>query len=119
MKSVFGLDEKMAAALSYVFGIISGIIVLVMERENKFVRFHAMQSTFWFMFVMVIVWILRFVANMPIIGWLLGWIISPILAIIGFIVFISWVFLIVKALNGDTFKLPIIGDIVWSQINKK
>jgi len=118
MKSIFGLDENLAAALSYVFAFFSGIAVLIMERENKFVRFHALQSTLWFLFLMIINWVLKFITDVRFIGRVLGIVINPALAVIGVVAFISWVFLMYKAFKGETYKLPIIGDVVWAQINK-
>ena len=118
MKSIFGLDENLAAALSYIFGFFSGIAVLIMERENKFVRFHALQSTLWFLFLAIATWVLSFIARLPIVGWILGILINPVLAVVGLITFASIVFLMYKAYRGESFKLPIIGDIVWAQINK-
>ena len=118
MKSIFGLDEKLAAVLSYAFIFFSGIAVLIMERENKFVRFHALQSTLWFLAIMIVTWVLRFIADIRFIGWILGIVINPVLFIIGLIAFGSWVFLMYKAYQGEMFKLPIVGDVAWAQINK-
>ena len=118
MNSVFGLSEKGAAALSYVLGPITGIAVLIMERENKFVRFHALQSTLWFLMLMVAGWILNFVLVLPIIGWIAGIIISPVLFLGTILLIASKIYLILKALQGEAFKLPIIGEVVDSQINK-
>ena len=118
MKSIFGLDENLVAALSYVFGPFSGIAVLIMERENKFVRFHALQSTLWFTLIMIVTWVLGLIRSLPLIGWLLGLLTNPATAIIGLIAFGSWLFLMYKAHKGETFKLPIVGDVVWSQINR-
>jgi uncharacterized membrane protein len=118
MKSIFGLQENIAAALSYVFGFFSGIAVLIMERENKFVRFHALQSTLWFLFLMIVGWVLRLVRGLPFIGWILGIIINPLLTVLGIVITASIIFLAYKAYKGESFKLPIIGDIVWAQINK-
>ena len=117
-KSIFGLSENAAAALSYVLGPFSGIAVLIMERENKFVRFHALQSTLWFLMLWVVGWVLCMITSLPIIGGLLGIIIGPILFFGGIFVFISKIFLIFRAYQGATFKIPIIGDVVWSQVNK-
>jgi len=121
-KSVFDLDENIAAALSYLLGPFSGIFVLVMERENKFVRFHAMQSTLWFLMLMIIGWILN-VAHallgwIPIIGWLFGSAIGLVFGIGSVIYFGSMVFLMIRAYGNATPKVPIIGDIAWKQINK-
>ena len=43
-KSSTGLDENVAALLSYIFGWISGLILFLVEKDSKLVRFHAMQS---------------------------------------------------------------------------
>ena len=113
-KSVFGLNENIAGALSYVFTFFSGIVVLVMEKENKFVRFHALQSTIWFVFLCVLGWALRILAGIPLLGLLIG----VVAWAVGVISFASWVLLIVMAVKGETFKLPVIGDVVWAQVNK-
>jgi len=122
MKSIFGLPENVAAALSYIFGPFSGIAVLIMERENKFVRFHALQSTLWFVLVMVLGWVLGFISRIlsviPLLGRLAGLGIGLILSIGGFLAIVSLVFLMVMAASGKTFKIPIIGDVAWSQVNK-
>ena len=118
MKSIFGLEQNLAAMLSYVFGFFSGIAVLVLERDNKFVRFHALQSTLWFLFLFIIYWVLGFFSRIWLIGWFLGFMLSPVTAVLSFVAFISWAILLYKAYQGENFKLPIVGDIVWSQINK-
>jgi len=120
--SIFGLGENLAAALSYIFGPISGIIVLVAERENKFVRFHALQSTLWFLFLMVTGWVLGFIigliTSIPLLGWLIGIILSPFTLVAVIFYIVSKVFLILKALSGSTYKIPIVGDVVWTQIHR-
>lgn len=113
-KSVFGLSENIAGLLSYVFMFFSGIVILILEKENKFVRFHALQSTIWFVFICVLGWVLRFLAVIPLLGFFIG-IISWF---VGVVSFVSWVVLMYMAYKGDTFKLPVIGDVVWAQVNK-
>ena len=100
-KSSLGLDANVAACLSYVLGLITGIIFYVLEKENKFVKFHAMQSIVVFGAVFVLGIILPFI---PVIGLIL----LPIVYI-GSIVL--WILLMVKAYQGETFKLPVAGDI--------
>jgi len=112
-KSIFGLNENIAGALAYVLSFVSGIIILIMERNNKFVRFHALQSTLWGLFVAITTWVVNLFASIP----LIGIIFSPIAWLVGIVGFLSFVFLAFKAFTGDTFKLPIIGDIAWNQIN--
>jgi uncharacterized membrane protein len=98
-----GLDPKLAAALSYVGGLLTGLLFLFLEKENRFVRFHAMQSTIVFLTVLVVHLLL---SSTPIFGGLLSWVF-----VVGVIAI--WVFLIVKAFKGEQYKLPFIGD--WAE----
>jgi len=122
MKSIFGLNENIAAAASYIFGPFSGIVVLVMEKENKFVRFHALQSIIWFLALMVVGWVLNFLAavlgSIPLIGLLFSIVLSPVLWLGGILYWVSKVYLIFKAVQNVTYKIPIIGEVVWNQINR-
>ena len=118
MKSVFGLSENMAAALSYVLGPITGIFMLIAERENKFVRFHALQSTLWFLFLWVIRWVVSFVTDLPFVGWILNIALWPVVWVWGIIFITSKIFLVLRAVLGHEFKLPFVGDVVWNQIYK-
>jgi len=43
-KTALGIDENIEGLLCYVLGFITGILFLVLEKDNKFIRFHAMQS---------------------------------------------------------------------------
>ncbi len=96
-----GLQPNVAALLSYIVGIITGIIFFVLEKDNKFVRFHAMQSIVVFGFLLVLNAILTVI---PVIGWAL-------MPIVGVISLILWIVLMIKAFQGEYFKLPIAGDI--------
>jgi len=105
-KSIFGLNENIAAALAYSLFFFSGIVVLIMEKENKFVRFHALQSTLWFMILGVFSTLAGW---LPFIGGLIA-------SGIGLVMMISWIVLMFQAIQGKTFKLPIVGDVVEAQI---
>ena len=118
MKSIFGLNENIAAALSYVLGPISGLFVLIAERENKFVRFHALQSTMWFLFLWILYWIVGLISGLPIIGFILGIVLIPLVWIWRLLFVSSRIFLVFQALIGRTFKLPFVGEVVWNQIHK-
>jgi uncharacterized membrane protein len=104
-KSTTGLDANVAAALAYLLGFISGIVFLVIEKDSKFVRFHAMQSAVVFGAIFV-VWIV--LVNIPFIGLIVGFLLIPIVSIGSFIL---WLILMFKAYNWEKFKLPIAGDI--------
>ena len=104
-KTSTGIQPNVAALLSYVLGVITGIIFFIIEKENKFVRFHAMQSIITFGGLFVIQMVFAFI---PVIGA----IIVPIISIASLIL---WVILMVKSYKGEKFKLPIIGDIAEKQ----
>lgn len=97
-KSSTGLDENVAGFLCYLFGFITGIVFLVVEKKSSFVKFHAMQSTITFLSLFVISIILGWI---PIIGLLVYpiWVLSLIL----------WLILMIKALRGERYSLPIVG----------
>ena len=113
-KSVFDLDEKIAGLLSYALWFVSGIFFYVMERENKFVRFHALQSTVWFLALAVVGWILGVLSNF----WILGSLFSFLNGLVWLVSVGSWLYLMYMAFKGAEFKIPILGDAVWNQINK-
>ena len=121
-KSIFGLSENIVAALSYVLGPISGIFVLIAERENRFVRFHAFQSTLWFLFLWVFRWVVDLVASIltaiPLLGFILAIVFSIIVWAWRVFLFSSKFFLILRAFLGHSFKLPYVGDVAWNQAYK-
>ena len=100
-KTSTGMQVNVAALLSYVLGWVTGLIFYLIEKDNKFVRFHAMQSIVTFGGLNVLIMVLIFIP-------VLGWIVMPIVSILQFIL---WILLMVKAYQGETFKLPIAGDI--------
>ena len=113
-KSVFDLDEKIAGLLSYALLFVSGIFFYVMERENKFVRFHALQSTVWFLALGAVNLVLRILGGLPLLGGLFVF----VNGLVGLLGLVSWVYLMYMAYKGAEFKIPILGDVVWSQVNK-
>jgi len=104
-KSSTGLQPNIAALLSYLVGFITGIIFLVIEKENKFVRFHAMQSIFTF----GAIFILQFAC-------VISLFLIFLVPLINLASLVLWVLLMVKAYQGETFKLPIVGDMAEKKI---
>jgi uncharacterized membrane protein len=100
-KTSLGMEQNIEGLLCYVLGWITGIIFLLLEKENKFVRFHAIQSIVVFGAITVVDLILSFI---PVIGWIL-------IYILGALTFILWIVLMVKAYQGQMYKLPVAGDI--------
>lgn len=117
-KSALGLDGNIAALLGYIIGIIA-IISIVIEKDNKFVRFHAFQSVF--LLVAYIAGIILLVI-LGVIAALLGTVSGTLASLVGILVFILWfavifgflgalIFCAIKAYGGNKFKLPIIGNL--------
>lgn len=110
-----GLAPNVAAALSYVLGLVTGLIFVLIERENRYVRFHAFQSILYSVawLILVIAWnILAVIIGMasPALGLIFGLIGILVWLVLGLGAFVLWIVLIVKAYQGQTFKLPVIGD---------
>ena len=118
-KSSTGLDENIAALLSYVFGWVSGLIFFLIEKDSRLVRFHAMQSillnaaalvvgvVLWFAWVILAI-ILGQVSEM------LAGLVSLVLGLLIFVFYIGLliavVFCLIKAYQKQYFKLPVIGN---------
>jgi uncharacterized membrane protein len=101
-----GLDSNVSGALSYVLGLFTGVLFLVVEKDDKFVRFHAVQSILFSVAVYIIYMVLVFI---PIIGWIL----LPIWSLVSFI---YWLILIFRAYNGKEYELPYLGKIAHDQV---
>ncbi len=99
-KTSTGLNENIAGLLCYVLGWVSGIVFLLLEQENKFVKFHAIQSIIVFGALSLVNGVLGWI---PVLGLIVG-IISGILA------FVLWILLMVKASQGERYKVKWAGD---------
>ncbi len=109
-KTALGLPENIEAVLCYLFAWVGGIVFLVIENKNDFIRFHALQSIFVFLSLNVLSFI---VGIIPFFGWFVG----GLLSLLGFAV---WVITMFKAYKGERYKLPFVGDLVESvMMNKK
>ena len=104
------LEPNIAAALSYIISPFSGIAFLVMEKDDKFVRFHAFQSIL-FGIASYLIW---FVTS-ALMAILIGVFLMPLVSIA---MFILYAMLMWKAYNNEMFELPIIGKIAKEQANK-
>ncbi|HDS44853.1 MAG TPA: DUF4870 domain-containing protein [Methanomicrobia archaeon] len=110
VKTSLGLEENVAGALCYILGWISGIVFFLLEKENRFVRFHAMQSVATFLPLTLIIWIIpALFLWVPVVSWAL-------LSLIRILILILWLVLMIKAYQGERYKLPIVGDFAEKQI---
>jgi uncharacterized membrane protein len=103
-----GLPENTAAALCYLFGLVTGIIFLVLEpyNKNKLIRFHAFQSIFLHVAV-IAVWIV-FRAILP---WSMWYLVS----LIDLAFFVVWIYMLIQTYQGKKVVLPVIGDLAAKQ----
>ena len=114
-----GLDPKVAAMLSYLIGWVTGVLFFLVERDNRYVRFHAMQSIvalgglwalgvgFWilgFLAVFVSAGAFRLMMWLAQITWLAG--------------VILWLICLFKAYAGEWWKVPVAGDIAERVANR-
>ena len=117
-KTSTGMQPNAAALLSYVFGWITGLIFFLIEKDNKFVRFHAMQSIIVFgaVTVLSIVISIFFQIFMMIHLYAMFQFLSLLSGLVWLAALILWVILMIKAYQGEMFKLPIVGDIAEKQV---
>jgi len=101
-----GLAENVAGLLCYVLGWVSGLVFILIEQENKFVRFHAMQSIIVFGALTIASFILSWI---PGIGSFLSW-------LIWLLGLVFWIVLMVKAYQGTRYKLPWAGNLAEKRV---
>jgi uncharacterized membrane protein len=116
-KSSTGLDANIAAALAYIP--IVGIVFLVIEKGSRFVKFHSVQSLVFCaaLFVAyVALTILGFIASMvPVLGWIVSFVLFFVWLALFIGSFVAWIIAVIKAFQGEWFKLPYVGNIAEQQ----
>ena len=129
--SFMSLDSNVGAMLCYILhfvcclGTVLAIIFLVTEKENRFVKFHAIQSLFLLaleivasIVIQILGMILGLALNIANVGWIAGlltWVLGCFFLLIYIILLIVGG---IKAYGGQWYKLPIIGNFAWSMVNK-
>lgn len=104
------IEPHVMAALSYAIPLIMGMVVLLTEKENKFVRFHAFQSI-----IFGICWIGVSAIASSLYVVLIGLILAPLVTVAGVTL---WFFLMWKAYNKEEYQLPYVGKIAHDQVYK-
>ncbi len=104
-KTTLGIEKNLEALLCYLLFWVSGIVIFIIEKENRYVRFHAAQSMAAFVILFTLLLIFPVV---PIIGLLLYYLLRVL-------IFVLWLFLMYKAFNGEEYQLPYIGEFVKSR----
>ncbi|MFC2009279.1 DUF4870 domain-containing protein [Chloroflexota bacterium] len=105
-KTSMGMEQNVAGLLCYIAGWITGLVFYLIEKDNRFVRFHAMQSIVVFGVLTVASIVLSVI---PVIGWIVGW-------LLGVLALVLWIVLMVKAYQNQWYKLPWAGDFAEKHI---
>ena len=114
------MSSNVAGLLCYILGFVTGIIFLVIEpyKNDKFVRFHAFQSIF-FNVALIVFWIVYMIV-VSILGIVSFGILGVALGLVGLIIFLAilgyWIFLMYKAYSNELYKIPFIGDLAAKQV---
>lgn len=116
-----GLDENIAGALAYLLGFITGIILLLIEKDNEFIRFHAAQSIVVFVALFVVNIILSVIGGSMAFGGvyafgfvsIMVWLLSLLISLIAFIL---WIYLMFMAYKGNKPRIPVAADIADSLV---
>lgn len=104
--TAIGLNENLTGSLAYLFGFVTGFLLLIVEKENRFVRFHALQSI---LLSITFITVFTVLGMLPVIGWLSGVILMPIGLVL-------WIILMLNASNGKYSKVFYIGQFAEKQL---
>lgn len=106
-------NRNLVAALSYLLGFITGVVILLIEKDDKFIRFHAMQSVIVFGGLFVINMVIGLIfGSIAVIG-ILATLVNTLISIGAIII---WIVSMIKAFQGQMFKWPIAGDLAEKQV---
>ena len=117
-KSALGLDGNVTALIGYLVGIVALVLVFI-EKENKFVRYHAIQSLLWTALCIIGIFAIAIVGF--IVSLIVGYVSSALGFIVGMLFFLLYFVIIfaligghiygaIKAYGGSMFKLPVVGN---------
>lgn len=107
-----GLAPNVAGALAYVLGPITGVIFLVLEKENRFVRFHAAQAVTTGILIIALSIALSLLSTLlafvPVLGWLTALLLSLVMGLGSLVL---WLMLMWRAYNGEQWEVPFAGPL--------
>ncbi len=115
-----GLEPNLAAALACFIPIVGGLLFLALEKQDRYVRFHAMQSLLLGV-IFIAIWIgvqvlaLAFTL-IPILGWLIGILIWVFGIVIGLGYGLLWIVTVIQAFSGKEWEVPLVGPMARKQL---
>jgi len=130
-KTSLGLESNIGAMLCYIaniiccLGVILAVVFLVTEKENRFVKFHAVQSLF-LVGVQLVVGIavgtvgllFRMALSTADLGLIAVLLVFGLRIVLLLIFLAIWIWAGIKAYGGQWYKLPVIGNLAWNIVNK-
>ena len=99
--SSLNMKENVAGLLCYLFGWVSGLVIYLLEKKSRFVRFHAVQSMVTFGALSIAAFVFR---RVPVLGWIV-----PTAA--GVASFAAWIVGMIRAYSGEIVKFPVAGKV--------
>jgi uncharacterized membrane protein len=114
--SSMSMDPNTAAGLSYLVGWVTGLIFFLIEKQNRFVRFHAMQAILLSASTIIAYIVLSIISGILSFISILGCIFGLFIVVLWLGYAVIWIICMVNAFQGKYFKLPVIGDMAenWS-----
>ena len=104
-KTSSGMQPNVSALLAYVLGLVTGIVFLLLEKDNRFVKFHAVQSIAFSVALSLISVVASFTPFL-----------APLaLGLVQLAGLVVWILLMLKAYQGKWYRLPVVGDITAKQ----
>ena len=108
-KSSTGMEPKIACLLAYLFSWLGGLIIFLIEKENKYVKFHALQALILGVLEMAIIivffWILGWIPIVGLIFWVIGWLGATACVVFAIIA-------IIKSFQGERYYIPFLRSLV-------
>ena len=113
------MDGNITALIGYIVGLLALVLIFI-EKDNKFVRFHALQSVIWWIGYWVILFVVLIAlgivaAVLSMVSSTLGSIVWGLMGLLGFIAWLPLlggvIYAAYKAYNGEMTKLPIVGNL--------
>jgi uncharacterized membrane protein len=124
-KSAIGLDGNITVLIGYLIPLVSLILIFI-EKDNKFVRFHAFQAVFWVVLCLVGIFAIAIVGVvlglvLSAVSSTLAWIVSMLFFLLYFVLLIAYIggliYGAIKGYGGSTFKLPVVGNMAEKYSN--
>jgi len=112
------LSARTEAILGYALWWLGGLVFFVIERKNRFVRFHAAQSIIFFGGVSLLLAVLHLISIIPLLGFLLSVPISFISTIITIVAVVAWLFMMFQMYRGNNFRIPIVSGYAESLLDR-